>query len=98
MRSKQGRAVAFDDLAGTDLLKAEESQARPVDPSTRLAVEGALNHIPEAQKQVLELSYYEGMTHEEIAARLEIPLGTVKTRLRAGLKHLRDYMNSQEST
>ncbi|MDX1977985.1 MAG: sigma-70 family RNA polymerase sigma factor [Pseudanabaenaceae cyanobacterium bins.68] len=54
-------------------------------------VQHALSQLPAPQRQVLELSYFGGMTHTEIALRLNLPLGTIKTRIRlaiAKLKHL----------
>lgn len=64
----------------------EEQAAR------RMAGEGlraALDQLAPAQRQAIELAYYGGMSHSEIAARLKAPIGTVKTRLRLGLTRLR---------
>ncbi|RME13858.1 MAG: sigma-70 family RNA polymerase sigma factor [Ardenticatenia bacterium] len=49
----------------------------------------ALLDLPEEQRRVIELAYYHGMSQSQIAAHLEIPLGTVKTRLRLGMEKLR---------
>lgn len=48
-----------------------------------------LGRLPEAQRDVIALSFFTDLTHVEIAARLEIPLGTVKGRMRLGLRKLR---------
>jgi RNA polymerase sigma factor (sigma-70 family) len=49
----------------------------------------AMGKLPEAQRQVIELAYFEGLTQTEIAARTKAPLGTVKSRMRLGLVALR---------
>jgi len=52
-------------------------------------VRGALVGMPETQRRMLEMAYFEGLTHSEIAAKTGDALGTVKTRIRAGLISLR---------
>ena len=55
-------------------------------------VGNALNRLSKEQRLVLELSYYEGLTQEEIAGRLKEPLGTIKSRIRAALIKLRSLI------
>ena len=52
-------------------------------------VRSALAALPDEQRRPIELGFFGGMTHDEIARRSGLPLGTVKTRIRAGLKKLR---------
>src|SRR5215211_7736761 len=58
-------------------------------------VREALNTLPHEQLKILELSYFSGHTHAEIAERLGLPLGTVKGRMRLGLQKLRDYYQTR---
>jgi RNA polymerase sigma-70 factor, ECF subfamily len=64
--------------------------------SQREQVREALSTLPPEQLKVLELAYFSGYTHVEIAELLGLPLGTVKGRMRLGLKKIRDYFNSQD--
>jgi RNA polymerase sigma-70 factor (ECF subfamily) len=57
----------------------------------------ALTELPEEQRAVLQLAYFNGMSQPEMAAYLGQPLGTVKTRVRLGLQKLRRVLESEES-
>jgi RNA polymerase sigma-70 factor (ECF subfamily) len=52
-------------------------------------VRAALKQLPPEQREPIEMGFFGGVTHEEIARRTGVPLGTVKTRIRAGLRRLR---------
>ena len=56
-------------------------------------VRAAVDALPLLQRLAVELAFYEGLTHTEIAERLEEPLGTVKTRIRQALLKLRDQLS-----
>jgi len=57
---------------------------------TRVLMAKVINSLPEAQQQVIELAFFQGMSQREIAFHTNIPLGTVKTRLELGLKKIYD--------
>jgi RNA polymerase sigma-70 factor (ECF subfamily) len=59
-------------------------------------VREALDALPHFQQQVLELAHFSGLTHTEIAERLQLPPGTVKGRMRLGLKKLRTNTELRE--
>ncbi len=58
----------------------------------RTQVRNALAKLPHEQRIVIELAYFEGLTHTEIAQRLSQPLGTVKTRVRLGMMKLKESL------
>ncbi|PPA68867.1 RNA polymerase sigma factor [Jeotgalibacillus proteolyticus] len=58
-------------------------------------VRRAVQRLKKDQKQIIELFYFQGLTHEKIAVRTGLPLGTVKGRIRLALKHLRTHINEE---
>ena len=60
-------------------------------------VRSALAALPDEQRSPIEMGFFGGITHEEIARRTGIPLGTVKTRIRSGLRRLRGDLQSTVS-
>jgi RNA polymerase sigma-70 factor (ECF subfamily) len=65
------------------------ADADPIGPRERDRVRAALMALPDTQREVLMLAYFGGLTHTQIAAATGAPVGTVKTRLRAGVRALR---------
>jgi RNA polymerase sigma-70 factor (ECF subfamily) len=63
----------------------------------REAVRDALSSVPEEQRKPIEMAYFEGMTHVEISEALDLPLGTVKSRLRLGLEKMRTALGVRQS-
>jgi len=70
----------------------ESSASVPLDQERNTSIRAALEEIPVDQKQAIGLAFFGGLTHEEIALRLDTPLGTVKARIRRGLLRLRDRL------
>jgi RNA polymerase sigma-70 factor (ECF subfamily) len=71
-------------------LPSPESMA--IDSQSSRSVSRALAAIPAEQRQALELAFFGGLSHSEIAGRLEVPLGTVKTRIRLAVGRLRELL------
>ena len=63
----------------------------------RLRVRAALDVLTPAEREALELAYYGGLSQSEIAERLGVPLGTVKSRMFAGLAKLRDELGGRDT-
>lgn len=61
-----------------------------IEAATR--IRGTLAVLPPTQRQAVELAYFGGHTHHEVAQLLQIPLGTARTRIRDGLTRLRDHL------
>ena len=79
--SDEGIEERFEARERTDVEAARREEAG--------TVRGALSSLPADQSQVIELAYFGGFTHTEIADMLEAPVGTVKGRMRLGLKKMR---------
>lgn len=80
-----------------DLLSDRETEAATPEENTVVAerrkfVRAALNSLSPEQREVIELAYYGGLSHSEIAVKLNQPLGTVKTRTRLGMMKLREAL------
>jgi RNA polymerase sigma-70 factor (ECF subfamily) len=92
LRSKAGKApkLTFDDDAILEARPAEEhTEAEVLAAETADEVRGALSQLPADQSKVIELAYFGGFSQSEIAGMLNVPLGTVKGRMRLGLEKVR---------
>jgi RNA polymerase sigma-70 factor (ECF subfamily) len=81
---------------GVDPPDAQDVTAQAASNVDAAAARVALNALPPEQKQVIELAYFGGLTHTEIATQLAAPIGTVKGRIRLGLDRLRVAMGVQQ--
>ncbi|MDQ3043723.1 MAG: sigma-70 family RNA polymerase sigma factor [Chloroflexota bacterium] len=101
VRKRQRRPQKLDSedpeavLAGVaDTGQSVEDQVWVV--TLRDTIAEALDLLPVAQRHVIELAYYQGLTQREIAETLSEPLGTIKTRMRLGMQKLRDFLEEHE--
>jgi RNA polymerase sigma-70 factor (ECF subfamily) len=78
--------IKSDDTSPADAAVAQSEYAK---------IRAALEKLPEEQKNVVELSYFKGLTQTEIAEKTGQPLGTVKTRMRLALKKLRKTLSAE---
>ncbi|MDB5102283.1 MAG: sigK [Cyanobacteria bacterium RYN_339] len=86
-------AIASEEEAAIDIqVKVADPEAEALASERRDAVKGALGTLPEPQRKALELVYFEGLSHSEVADRTGEPLGTIKTRVRQGLINLREVL------
>jgi len=95
LRSVEGRmaagALELDRIENPALFSSFEDSALTIDRARRL--KEAFTKLTPAQKEVIELAYFEGLSQTEMAERLKQPLGTVKTWVRTALKVLREQLS-----
>lgn len=95
LRAKRGQVAR---QVSTDVAEIEKAggdvSERVMQSLNRDEVRAALAAVPDEQRRAIELAYYEGLTHLEIAGALGLPLGTVKSRLRLGLEKMRSALRA----
>jgi RNA polymerase sigma-70 factor (ECF subfamily) len=82
---RQGQNVLSSDRGALQLLSPPPART---DPAERQAVRAAVDALPAVQREALVLAFFHGLSHQEIATRLQTPLGTVKARIRRALQSL----------
>lgn len=95
-KRKESRRAAYhvfhssEDFAGVDVERLPQPVA--LEPELAQAVRQAMRSLPEAQRVTLEMAYFEGLTHLELAEKTGESLGTVKTRIRLGMSKLKEAL------
>jgi len=92
LRSRASKApkLDFDDESALEQRPAEEmTEEEALRRETSAELRGALGKLPGEQSKVIELAYFGGFSHSEIARILGLPMGTVKGRMRLGLEKIR---------
>ena len=88
----EGHASALEDMPDFELVDETLGLEAGLEiEQSRQHVRQALSQLPAEQRQVLALAYFRGLTQEQIAQALQLPLGTVKTRIRLGMQKMRQY-------
>jgi RNA polymerase sigma-70 factor (ECF subfamily) len=83
---------ADDETAAERLESGDRTDVEVARRDEAATIRAAIDTLPREQSQVIELAYFGGFTHTEIAAMIHAPVGTVKGRMRLGLKKLRDEL------
>jgi RNA polymerase sigma-70 factor (ECF subfamily) len=94
--SAHERRRASDEGVEETLVAPERTDAQAIDNAASEEIRSALGGLPSEQRRVIELAYFGGFTHTEIASMLDTPIGTVKGRMRLGLRKLRGQLHGWE--
>ncbi len=96
IRTREARKRREDRVAHEPALPQPEVDAEFLGIAQAEAVREALLHLPDGERRVLQLTYFEGHTYRAAAAILGLPEGTVKGRIRSALRKLHDLLQAQD--
>jgi RNA polymerase sigma-70 factor, ECF subfamily len=89
---RSGRNRESEELDGARLPQPERGSR-----DLRITLRQALTHVNPDQREAIEMAYFQGLTYEETASRLALPLGTLKSRIRLGLRAMREVLEEAVS-
>lgn len=88
----EGQSIGLDDLNPGSEPKVDSPEGAAEKSIEHARVRAAVASLPKDQQLALQLAYFQGLSHSEIAQRLDEPLGTVKTRIRLAMQKLREML------
>jgi RNA polymerase sigma-70 factor (ECF subfamily) len=92
----EAHSLSWEEITPPDLPAAHDLEERVERALQRGRVRAAIAQLPADQQQALALAYFKGYTHRQIAAALNQPLGTVKTRIRLAMHKLRQLLREEQ--
>ena len=93
LRSRKRERVTDPlEAAGDIEASTPDPESATADAERHRFVRGALTNLSDDQREAIELAYFAGLSHSEIATRLGQPLGTIKTRIRLGMMRMRELL------
>jgi RNA polymerase sigma-70 factor (ECF subfamily) len=95
--SVHDRRRANDDGLEQELEAPERTDVQAMSNAASEEIRVALGELPSEQRHVIELAYFGGFTHTEIASMLDTPIGTIKGRMRLGLEKLRGHLGGWQA-
>jgi RNA polymerase sigma factor (sigma-70 family) len=97
LRARDRQLRLVERTAATLDPPGDERRAETDVVADALVVDSGMAQLGQPQRQVVELAFFEGLTHDQIARRLEMPLGTVKSHIRRALRRLRDHLEVSDA-
>jgi RNA polymerase sigma-70 factor (ECF subfamily) len=93
-RQRRSRVIADTDELEVDQAVEQTAGEAPLMQNDTEAIQSVVGRLPKNQRQAIEMAFFRGLTHQEIAELLGEPLGTVKARIRRGMFKLREDLQS----